>query len=114
MRAATSLRTAVLWLVLNRGSVSGFIVYSTASLASEERIASPTGADRHPHRGPGEPEAAIDVRSQVGLAHPPGAVGLRPVGQLVAHVRQRDDVVGDDLRDPLSTAIEPIFAAREG
>ena len=40
MRAAISLRTAALCWRLNSGSVSGVIVYSTASLAIDSRIAS--------------------------------------------------------------------------
>ena len=72
-------------------------MYSTASLATDSRIASywraPTATRT---AGRAAPERAVDRRAQRVLDHPPRAIGLRAVEQLVAHVAERDDVVGDD------------------
>ena len=98
IRSAISLRTCALWRRLNSGSVSGVIVYSTASAATDSRIAS---YSRVPDR---DPDRRLRRRRPRGRRPGRSAVSIicrvrsdaRPVQQLVADVAEGDDVVGDD------------------
>ena len=92
-------RPRALWRRLNSGSVSGVIVYSTASVATESRIASYSLRAR-PRRAPPAGRAPA-ARSTAGRSAVSSICRVRsergPWSSWSPMLRERDDVVGDDL-----------------
>ena len=89
VRTARAPRSA--WRRLNSGSVSGVIVYSTPSVATDSRIASYSlRAHRDPHRSAcTAARGAIDGRPQRRLDHRRVRSERGPVQQLLADVPRR-------------------------